>query len=291
VIRRALRLVVIAAAALAIGSCSLSRLAYTNAAFAYMQAPPVIAWMVGDYVDMSDGQKNWVRERLLRAFAWHRAQELPEYRRFFERVLDQARNGISPEEARLDYTDLRAYYHRSLERLLPDLADFLLQLDAEQLQQLESRFEKDNRKILKESVEGTPEERREKRYKRYVDNIEEFTGRLGEAQRDIIAASVGAMAELEDERVADRRYRQSAILALMRSSPARERVIAELKRLLIDTDSWRRADYVAKLRKRDQLLFDMVSAVSLTLTNEQRAHFQKRVRGFMSDIAELTASR
>jgi hypothetical protein len=279
-----------AAAALLLASCSLTRLAYSNAALAYLNAPPVITWMVGDYVDMSDGQKHWVRERLLRAFAWHRARELPEYRRFFERVLEQARDSISVEEARADYADLRAFYHATLERLLPDLADFLLQLDSAQLQQLESKFDADNRKILRDSVEGTPEERSDKRVRRYVDNIEEFTGRLSRAQRELVQSRVEKLDELTGERVADRRLRQAEILALMRRNPSREQVIAELKRLLIDTESWRRPEFVAKLKSRDQQLHEMVAALSATLTPEQRERFQGRVRGFMRDIAELTAS-
>ncbi len=288
--RRRINLVVVALAALLLAACSLSKLAYSNAAFAYLSAPPVLTWMVGDYVDMSDGQKNWVRDRMLRAFAWHRAQELPEYRRFFEQVLDKAKDTITVEEARHDYTQLRAYYNRALERLLPDLADFLLQLDPDQLTQMQEKFDKDNRKIVSDSREGTAEERREKRVKRYLDNIQEFTGRLTQEQRELVTGRVNALGEFTDERVADRRFRQREILALMRTQPSRERVITELKRLLIETEAWRRPDYLAKLRGRDQQLFEMVAALSATLSAEQRAHFQERVRGIMRDITELTAS-
>lgn len=287
---RAARLVVLLAAAALTASCSLTRLAYSNVAFAYSNAAPALAWMVGDYVEMSDGQKGFVRDRLLRAFAWHRTRELPEYRRFFERVALQAQDGFTVDEVRAAHHELRGYYHRTLERLLPDLADFLLQLDPEQLAQLERKLDKDNAKIVRESVEGTPAERGARRVKRYLENIGEFTGSLSEEQRKLVAAHASAAADFTDERLADRRYRQAEVLALMRAGPTRERTIAELRRLLIETESWRSADYLEKLRARDEKLFEMVAALSATLDQEQRAHLQKRLHGFVRDIAELTAS-
>ena len=290
VTRRALNLVVVAAFALFATACSLTRLAYSNAAFAYSNATPVITCMVADYVDLSEEQKDWVRERLVRAFAWHRAQELPEYRRFFERVLAESQDAISVEEARLAHRDLRAYYHRTLERVLPDIAELLAQLNAEQVGQLERRFDKDNRKMLSDSLDGTPAERRERRAKRFLDHVEEFTGSLTDAQRELVVERVDALAEFTEDYLADRRYRQAGILALARSEAPREKMVAELKRLLIDSESWRSPDYLRKLRDRDRQIFEMIAALSATLSAEQRATFQKRVRGFLRDITELTAS-
>jgi hypothetical protein len=288
--RRALRLIVLAAAALLLASCSFTRLAYMNAALAYTNATPVLAWMVGDYVELSGAQKDWVRERLGRGFAWHRAEQLPEYRRFFETVLKQAEDTISVEEARAGYREVRTLYHRLLERMAPDIADFLLQLDAEQVAQMERKFGDDNRKVAREAAQGSPEARRERRLKRYLDHIEEWTGRLSGPQHGLVAERVAAMEDPVEERVADRRYRQGEILSLVRNKPPREQAIAALKRLLVDTESWRQPRYLQKLRERDEKLFAMIAALSQTLTPEQRDHFQKRVRGFMRDITELTAS-
>jgi len=77
-------LLAIAAAALLAAACTFTKLAYMNAALAYSSARPVLAWMVADYVDLTDPQKAWVNDRISRAMAWHRARELPEYERFIE---------------------------------------------------------------------------------------------------------------------------------------------------------------------------------------------------------------
>jgi Family of unknown function (DUF6279) len=288
---RSLNSALVVLAALLATACTLTQFAYSNVPLAYNNAPPMVAWMVADYVDMSDEQKDFVRDRVSRAFAWHRAQELPEYRAFFERVLVQAQDHISVEEAATAHRDLRDCYHRALERLLPDMAEFLVRLDSLQAKQLEQRFNKENRRMVGDAGDGTPEERREKRLDRFLTHLGQFVGPLNDSQRAMVAAYIAGQSELIDERLADRRYRQAGVLKIVQSRPPRDEAIGELRRLFIDTESWRNADYQGKLRARDRQLFELISRLSASLTPEQRGAFQKRIRGFVRDITEITASR
>ena len=265
-----------------VAACSVSRLAYLN-------APPLATWYLGGYVNMSDTQKTFVKERLTRAIAWHRNAELPQYQHAIEGLIGKMNVRVSVDDARSTYTLARDYYHRSVEHLLPDIADFLLMIDATQVGQIEKKLADDNKKLVKESLQGTPDDRRLKRSKRYVDQFEEWTGRLSGPQRDIVINGTRTLPELADERMGDRKYRQGEILQLIRTKPPREQVIAKLRTLLIDTDSWRRADYVARLRERDERILQVVSELSSTLTPEQRASVQKKMRGYVKDISSIVA--
>lgn len=289
-IGRALRVAAIACAAVVVSSCTLTRLAYSNAAFAYSNATPMLTWLVADYVELTGEQREFVRERLTRAFAWHRADELPEYRRFLETVLRQAEDNFTVEEARADYRNLRTRYVRLLERMLPDVAEFLVQLDPEQAVRMERKFAQDNRKIVEEFKRGTAVERHDRRVKRACDHIEEFTGSLSDGQRELVSAQMATVEDPVEDRVADRRHRQAEILGLVRNKASRAEALAVLRRLLVEPETWRSAGYMAKIRAREERLFEMVALLSATLTAEQRSHFQKRVRGFMNDISGLTAA-
>jgi hypothetical protein len=277
-------LVLLAAAAILAAACSVSRLAYLN-------APPLALWYVGGYFDMTDAQKRFFKERLARAMAWHRSHELPEYRQAIESLIVKSEGRIPVEDVRATYGKARDFYHRALEHLLPDLADFILQLDEEQLAQVEKKFAEDNKKLVKESVKGAAEERRERQAKKYIDQFEEFTGRLAPDQREIIASAVARLPDLTEERLGDRRFRQLEAMGLARGKASREKVISELKRLLIDTESWRRSEYVRKMRDRDERMFQAVSDLSATLTPEQRMSLQRKLRGYVKDISEIVASR
>lgn len=281
----------IAAAAVLAAACSFTKLAYMNAALAYSTARPVLTWMVADYVDMTGEQRAWVNDRLTRALAWHRARELPEYERFIEWAAISSRDGITVDEARDAHRRLREYYYRLLEHMLPDMADFLAQLTPEQVAKAERKFADDNRKLVHDSVKGTPEERRDERVKRYLEHIEAWTGSLSKEQRALVARHVGDLSDLVDERLGDRRYRQARVLELARTRPPRDEMVAELRRLLIDTDSWRRPEFAQKLRERDERMFAMISELSATLDRGQKAHIEKRARGVMHDIDGLIAQR
>lgn len=281
--KRAGRFFLILATTLVVAACSLARVGYNN-------ATPLLTWMVDDYFDLQDSQRDFVRARLGRALAWHRESELPEYRRFLVDLIARTQTQVTEEDAKWVNASLRAYYHRALERLLPDMAEFVEQLDAEQAARLARRFEDENAKLVKERTKGAPAERQERRAKRFAEYIEDWTGSLDARQRDLIAARYATVPEISDDWLADRRYRQAETLALVRAKLPREQTIAGLHRILIDSEGWRDPQYAAKLKQRDRQLIELVAALSLTLTPEQRARMQKRLRGYLDDVSYLMAA-
>ena len=282
--------VALAAAALLVAGCSFTRLAYMSAGLAYSNVTPMAVWWVDDFVDLRGEQREWVRARIDAAHAWHRARELPEYRRWLETILDYSEDGISADEARAAYREMRGRYHRLLAHMAPDIAEFLLQLDADQVKQLERKFSADERKMVKDSVKGTAEERQARRVRTFLEHIEEWTGKLSAAQRDLVAGHVRTIPELFEERLAERRYRQGETIALLQAHPSHAEMTAAMTRLLVETDSWRRPDYAAKQQARERQYFEMIAALSATLGADQRAHFRARVRGYAGDISELIAA-
>jgi hypothetical protein len=277
-LRRALLLA--AVAALAVACSSLTRVAYNNAPFA-------ATWMVDDWFDLHEGQREWVKGRLELYVAWHRASELPAYEKLLQDTAARAATRLTEEDMRRAWREMRALYQRAVRQAIPDMADFLRQVRPEQVEHLERRFAEDNEKMIKESLRGTPRERREARAKRYVERIDDWTGRLTAAQRDLVGAHVAAMDDLAEEWMGDRRFRQSETLGLLRSRPSRDGLIAGLTRILIDSDSWRRPEYVAKLRARDEKVIAMLAALDATLTGEQRSKLHRKLGGYAADVAYL----
>jgi hypothetical protein len=270
-------------ALLAAACSSVTRVAYDNAPFA-------AAWMVDDWFDLHDGQRDWVKERLARLHGWHRASEMPAYERLLAETAARAARGLSADDARQVHREMRALWLRLVRRAIPDMADFLLQLHPEQVVFLARKFDEDNERTVRESVRGTPQDRLERRQKRYLERIEDWTGRLAPAQRDVVRARVAAMGDLTDEWLGDRRFRQSETIALLRSKPTRAQLEAGLTRLLVDSGSWRRPEYVAKMKARDEQVFAMVADLDATLTAEQRGKLHRRLAGYAADAAYLAVA-
>lgn len=285
------RYLLLFAAALLLAACGMGvKLAYHNVGMMYENAPPMLTWMVDDYVDMTGSQKDWVKERFARTLAWHRTTELPEYRRLLEGVAEKAEEPFSAEDVAATYRELRRYYNRTAEQLLPHIADFLLQLDPEQVAQLEKKFGADNRRMARERPKGSPEEILRRRAERLFVHLEEFTGRLSAGQRRLVMEHLSRQPDLTEMRMADRRARQAATLALIRARPEREQYIAELRKLIIETDAARRPEYREALERRQAQVIGMIVALSETLTPEQREHLQRRLRGYAREIRTLSAA-
>jgi len=275
----------LAVAAMALlAACSVGRLAYNN-------ATPVVTWMVDDYFDLSGDQEDWVRARFERLQAWHRASELPSYQRDLKDAMARVDRPLTVEDARWVNTTLRGYYYRIVEHALPDMADLLVQLDDVQARRFEERFAKESAKIERETARGSNEARSEKRAKKIADQVEEYTGRLSGEQRNLVMNRVQAMIDVSALRLADRRQRQELVVDLVRSKPAKPAMIAGLKRILVDTASWRRPEYTAAMLQRDEELYRLMVDLSATWTPEQRAHVQKKLRTYLNDVSSLIASR
>jgi hypothetical protein len=278
---------------LAIAGCSsaaFTRLAYNNAAMAYSNLGPMLTWVVDDYVDLDGSREDWVRVRIERVLAWHRSEELPRYRELLETMLAKSARAYRVEDIAAHQQALRAGYHRLVGQVIPDMAEFMAGMDASDIEHMEKKFAEDNRQFVKDSLKGSPQERLERRMKRLIGHLESWVGSLTPEQREVVASRYPILTDVSDELMGERRYRQSELLALARSRPQRPQIEAALRRLFIDTDSWRRPEYAAKLRERDNQLSSMIAELSGTLTGEQRAHLQRRIRRFLGDISTLTAS-
>jgi hypothetical protein len=155
---------------------------------------------------------------------------------------------------------------------------------------MERKFAEDNRRAAKESG-GNSEERRSRGIRKAIEHLEAWTGTLEAPQRELVAARLRALPDINADYMVDRRYRQAETLVLIRAKPDREAMIAGLRRLLIDTESWRRPDYLRKLQERDTRNYEMLAVLGSTLSSEQQAHLHRRLRGFMADITTLVASR
>ena len=293
VIQRILRIVLLAAAAVGFAACSSAtwtRLAYNNAALAYSNLGPMLTWVVDDYVDLDGTREDWVRVRIDRTLAWHRTEELPRYRGLLETMLHKSVRAYTVEDIASHQRELRQAYHRVVAHVIPDTAEFLAAMDPTDLAHLERKFEEENRKFIKESVRGTPDERMERRVKRFTGHLESWVGKLRPEQKQLLVNRYPELRDVTDEMMGERRFRQGELLALARSKPTRQEMEAGLKRLFIDTDAWRRPEYAAKLRERDAHLHSLIAELSGTLSDEQRAALQKRIRRFLGDISTLTAS-
>ena len=230
---RALRFGIVLALAAVLVSCTFNK-------FAYNQADTVMAWMVDDYFDLDGQQKADFQKRFDRFYAWHRYEQLPDYAQFMKTARTRMQDGLSREDVTWFVDGLRSRTRAAARQAAPEAAPLLATLTPAQIENLQRKWDKENRKYIKErKVNGTVEERYEAEGKRIVKQLKEWLAPLTNEQEQRVLAMVRELPQLEKERYAERLRRQKEFLeVLAHRSEDRERFTARVTDWMVN---WEKA--------------------------------------------------
>jgi Family of unknown function (DUF6279) len=257
------------AAMLLLSACSVTRVAYDNADL-------FLRWQANHYFDFQDQQTEELDRRLASFLAWHRAKALPQYARLGEEAAARMLRGLKREDLEWSYDAVRAQVGEALGVAAGETAGLLDQLSPGQISHLEMRLAEDNRKFAKERVQGTMEERHQRRVKRNLERLEEWFGPFSDEQAARVqrySQRAPFSAELQER---DRKRRQGEFVAMLRAREAKQR----LAKWAQAWESGRAPEYVqATLATRAEYM-ELLLDLDRMLSAEQRQHAAGRLKRF-----------
>ena len=159
--------------------CSIVRLGYN-------QANHLTYWWLDGFVDFNDEQKPRAREALAKWFAWHRRAHLPGYANLLANSQNLVLENITAERTCGLLTDLRGFVDSAFDRALPMMAEIMLTLTPQQIQNIEQRYAEINEEFRDEHLQGDASRRLKKSIKRTAERAESFYGNLDNAQQELI---------------------------------------------------------------------------------------------------------
>jgi hypothetical protein len=271
-----LRLSVILVTLSLLAGCSTVRLAYEH-------ADTWLRWRAGDYLDVHGEQANELDERIDAFRDWHRAKALPEYARLFEEAARRLDDGLSREDVVWGYDSLMAQARESLRAAAERIAPMLDRLSPEQVRHLEKRFAEGNRKFARENLRGSEAERRKRRATRTVERLEDWVGRLSEAQIERVRQFSARAPLYYEMRDRDRKRLQGELLAMLRAREAQKR----LPERAANFDQGRDPAYAAASEAARQEYYALLLDLDRTLSSEQRAEAVANFRRYAHDFTIL----
>jgi hypothetical protein len=173
----------------------------------------------------------------------------------------------------------------------PDAAALLATLTPAQVESLQRKLEKDNRKYVRErKVNGTLEERQEAEAKRIIKQIEEWLAPLDDGQERRITALARELPQLERERYADRLRRQKEFLELLsHRNEDPQRFTARVTEWMVNWDKGRSPEYQRQLDAFWQKRAELFVAADRMLTGDQRKVALRRINGYSEDFTHLAS--
>jgi hypothetical protein len=280
---RAARLgLALALVALVATACSFTR-------FGYNQADTLASYMVDSYLDLDGQQKTDFAKRFDRFYAWHRSEQLPEYAQFFRAAQTRIQKGIAREDVLWFVDGLRARVRIAGKHAAPETAAFLATLTPAQIENLQKKWEKDNKKYVKENkINGTPDERAEVETKKIVKTFKEWLTALNDDQETRVAAMVRELPAIDQFRYAERLRRQKEFIAVLQHrNEDRAAFTARVSEWLTGWDKGRTPEEQKRLDAWWQKRADIFVALDKSLTRDQRTASLERMQGYIEDFTTL----
>lgn len=253
--------------------------------FAYENADAYLRWKAGSYLDLSGDDAEELDDRIDDFHAWHRKNELPKYVKLAGEAEQRFADGLSRQDLVWGYDSLRAQMRESLRKGAELIAPLLDRLTPEQIGQIERRIAEENRQYYRDHLRGSERERRRKRARFAVDRLEDWVGKLTQAQGERVREYAERAPMVDELRDRDRRRLQKDIIAILRAREAR----ARLAERVANWERGREPGYSAALDAWREQYFAMLIDIDRTLTPEQRARGVRALRRYAADFEALAA--
>jgi cell division protein FtsI/penicillin-binding protein 2 len=263
--------------------------------FAYNQGDTLLYWWMNAYLDLDSEQSASVKQDIDQLFAWHRKTQLPDYSQVLARAQKQLAGNPTQADLIADYRDIQRRGKDLLLKAAPELADLALTIKPDQIARMEKKFAKNNKDFRKKFL-GDEDDRRKARYKKSLEQFEQWFGNFSNKQEDQIRRLSDARPNDSRAWFEERVRRQQMIGALLRKimhpKPDKETATA----LIRDAINSEFARYETGEKKAffDAFL-DATTRYTLEVirmtTPEQKAHAHKRIQGWIGDLNALAAQQ
>jgi len=161
------------------------------------------------------------------------------------------------------------------------------------MEHVRHKFDKNNEVFRKDFLQPAPEERMTESIKRTVDRFESLYGKLGEAQRELVAREVAASPFDPDAWLAERQLRQRDLLQTLRRLQSERASSAQMQaalRMLADRVQ-RSPDEAYRAYQQRLKLFNcqFVARLHNATTAAQRQAAAATLKGWEEDLRALAA--
>jgi hypothetical protein len=275
---------IIAAVLPLVVACSAVRLSYN-------QGPTLAYWWLDGYVDFSAEQSPNVKTALDDWFAWHRANQLPDYAQALAAMGALAADKVTPAQV---CSTVEAWQQRGLlayDRALPAMTDLVRSLTPDQIRHIERQTQRKQKEAAADFLQAEPAERQKANFERALDRAESLYGKLGDSQRRRLAADLLASPFNPERWLNERSLRTADTLRSLRQWQAygsdSSAVLAGLRRFGQDAVQSPRADYRTYASTLMLSNCGLLAGLHNSTTPEQRQHAAAKLKGWEDDLRAL----
>ena len=274
--------------ALALPGCSAVKLGYNN-------APEISYWWLDGYFDFNSSQSTQLRKELNTVQTWHRQNELAAYVKTLEKIQKMTPGSITPDQVCEVYSEVKPRFQALIDQTEPILVSMVPTLKPEQIVHLSRQLDKRSEKWREEWLDGSLAERRERRFKQWVDRSEMLYGNLEEPQLVALKNQVAnsSFDVANSYRESQRRHQDTlqTFKKIQLEKADGAKVKSDIRGLLDRSMNSPDAAYRAQMEKLTQENCKALATLHNSTTAAQRQKAKSVLEGYGADALTLMLQR
>ena len=258
--------------------------ACSSTTFVYNRLDSILPWYLDDYVDLNNTQDRQLDEMLAPFLAWHRQQELPRYVALLEQVEADLDGPVSAAEVAGIYAGIEDAWLRLQDKSLDWLLALGASLSDEQVQEFLEELNERQEEYEEEYLERSELEYREDSYESLVDSMQDYLGRLNDAQRERLRAASLELRRSDSIWLQERAAWLQRLDVLMQRQPGWQQRVREAIALRDETVS---EQYNATYEHNLEVIFSAIAAVLDSRSERQDRRLRAELRDLREDLQTL----
>jgi len=245
--------------------------------------------MVEDYVELTETQELDVEQHVAFIMKWHRETQLTVYIEDLKKIKEITRVGLDDASAEFIFSTMLKRWEGLKGQLAPAMADLLLTLSQQQIEELFVRLNEQNKEATEEYAETSDEEKSTKSGETMISNFEDWLGSLSEEQKKIVKSWPPRFKSVHEDSIAFRKKWQAELKQVLENDYVQEIKREQLLALILKPDKYQTDEHKQKLVYNSKQIKAMVLTLDQTITQEQKSHLGEKIDYYIVNFEELVA--
>ncbi|MCB1674752.1 MAG: hypothetical protein KDI01_00575 [Halioglobus sp.] len=258
--------------------------ACSSTTFVYNRLDFLLPWYLDDYVKLDAAQQDQLDALLEPFLAWHRGEELPRY----IALLDRIAMAVDKPLTQLEVARISGEFERAWSRLESRALDALLQLGAAlsdaQVGQFIAELRRQQKKYRKKFVGHSDKKYRKRTYRRLLDNLQDYLGRLEPGQRELLRATSDDLLRLDALWLQERQAWTDRLEVILQREPGWQQ---RIRHAIARRDENASPQYRQAYRYNLALIQSAVIAVLNSRTPRQDRRLRRELESLREDLQSL----
>ena len=251
--------------------------------FIYNRIDFLLPWYLGNYVELTRDQKQYLDELLIPFFSWHRSEELPKYLEIINRTENILEGEVKPENIATISSNIEESWFRLEKEVLVWVLPLASDLTDEQIQSFLQVMQKKSTEYENKYLGRSDKDYRQDAYDRVRDNLQRFMGDLSQQQLSLVKTYLEDIYRIDGVWLQNRK----ALLTSLSSILGRESGWKERLTRINQRDDTMSQIYRDTFAHNLDVIYHLLAEVFNTRSEKQDQRLRQQLSKYRTDIETL----